>query len=101
MRSLFSRSSLGNAEQLFNVHSFVRLLWHFAFLWGLDTFGTFGTFFDILFTRGIPFVTSSLLYCALKVTSEKGFTLKGKNLLPRGANSYLIVDPFPEGSPIF
>ena len=34
------------------------------------------------------FVTYSLIFCTSKGLSEKGSTLTGKNLLPRGANSY-------------
>ena len=38
-----------------------------------------GNFYDFLFT-----------FPAYKIVSEKGSTLKGKNLLPLGANSFLL-----------
>ena len=52
---------------------------------GLDTLGSFPSF---LITETI-FVTSCLLPCINKSLLQ-GFILKGKNLLPVGANSFLL-----------
>ena len=45
--------------------------------------------FSAIFTKETTFVASCLLFCT-PAPSEKGSTLKGKNLLPRGANSFLL-----------
>ena len=50
------------------------------------------------FTRETTLVTSCFAFLHTKSPSEKGSTLKGKNLLPKGANSFHFrVDPFSEG----
>ena len=43
--------------------------------------------FCLCFTKKTSFLASCLLFCH---PSEKGSTLKGKNLLPWGANSFLL-----------
>ena len=52
---------------------------------GLDTLGRFSP----IFTREITFMTSCLLSLTLS-SSEKESVLEGKNLLPLGANSFLL-----------
>ena len=47
------------------------------------------TFFPTLCTRETIFVTSCL-FPAHHPSNEKGSTLKGKNLFPKGANSFLL-----------
>ena len=42
-------------------------------------------------------LTTQLKIPAHQVPSEKGSTLKGKNLLPRGANSFLLGRALSEG----
>ena len=48
--------------------------------------------FPPYFTRGTTLVTSCFGYSTCEAISEKGegSTLKGKNLLPVGANSFLL-----------
>ena len=66
-----------------------------SFVWQEDMFGHsvqrlmyFGK------GKGYIFMGGNSVFC---LPSEKGSTLKGKNLLRRGANSSLL-DPFSEGS---
>ena len=55
--------------------------------------------FTPLFARETTLVPSCLLICT-RITFRKGSTLKGKPLLPRGANAFFFfrVEPFSEGS---
>ena len=61
---------------------------------------TFGRFFSP-FLQGRQFLWLPVCFAAHQISSEKGSTLKGKNLLPGGANSFLFrVDPFKKGTKI-
>ena len=53
---------------------------------GFDTLGKFST----VFLQGRYFLGFSIGLPEHQVPSEKGSTLKGKNLLPQGANSFLL-----------
>ena len=46
--------------------------------------------FPTSFARETTFMASCLVSCIHKTLSEKGSTLKGKNLLPVAANSFLL-----------
>ena len=60
--------------------------------------------FSTIFDKGDNFYDFLFTFCILSVhqyPSEKGATLKRKNLLPKGSKFFPFrEDPFPEGSKI-